>query len=37
MPKKGGIGLQDSFKNMALVTSKKAHAESWDDVTNVLF
>lgn len=37
MPKKGGIGLQDSFKNMALVTSKKAHAESLDDVTNVLF
>lgn len=31
MPKKGGIGLQDSFKNMALVTSKKAHKE---DITN---
>lgn len=37
MPKKGGIGLQDSFKNMALATSKKAHAESLNAVMNVLF
>ncbi|MGM0218460.1 GrdB-related putative oxidoreductase [Enterococcus sp. AZ126] len=27
MPKKGGIGLNDSFKNMALLTAKKAHGE----------
>lgn len=25
MPKKGGIGLNDSFKNMALLTAKKAN------------
>ena len=37
MPKKGGIGLQDSFKNMALVTSKKANKESLDDIINVIF
>ena len=25
MPKKGGIGLNESFKNMALLTAEKAH------------
>lgn len=37
MPKKGGIGLQDSFKNMALITSKKAHSESLADVLDMMF
>ncbi|MBO0474301.1 hypothetical protein IGL98_000730 [Enterococcus sp. DIV0840] len=32
MPKKGGIGLNDSFKNMALLTAKKAHGQ---DTTTV--
>lgn len=27
MPRKGGIGLNDAYKNMALVTSKAAHGE----------
>lgn len=37
MPKKGGIGLQDSFKNMALVTSKKAHKEDITNYSELLF
>lgn len=37
MPKKGGIGLQDSFKHMALVTSKKAHDEEIDSYSEMIF
>lgn len=37
MPKKGGIGLQDSFKNMVLVTSKKASNESLEDLSKIIF
>ena len=37
MPKKGGIGLNDSFKHMALVTSKKAKHESLDEMQDLLF
>ncbi|HCM90543.1 MULTISPECIES: GrdB-related putative oxidoreductase [Vagococcus] len=37
MPSKGGIGLQDSFKNMALVTSRKAHKEDITNYSELLF
>lgn len=32
MPRKGGIGLNDAYKNMALLTSKAAHDENIDDL-----
>ncbi|WP_122646259.1 GrdB-related putative oxidoreductase [Enterococcus mediterraneensis] len=37
MPKKGGIGLNDSFKHMALITAKKAHNQSIDEFKKYVF
>lgn len=36
MPKKGGIGLNDSFKNMALLTAKKAHGEDTEAIEKAI-
>lgn len=37
MPKKGGIGLQDSFRHMAQITARKAKHESFDDLKEYIF
>ena len=37
MPKKGGIGLNDSFKNMAAYVSALAHGEDVSNMQAMLF
>lgn len=37
MPKKGGIGLNDSFKNMAAYVSALAHDEDVSNMQAMLF